>query len=240
MASRSTRRRRLGLLLLAMAIGASLVARQVLDLEWSAASVRGLVDGLGIWGPIGMVLIVAFRIPLLLNSQIVLTASGACFGVVEGALYGALGSWFTGVMIFILIRYVDDDRFARRVPPNLRRTLELAGGRGAATLMATGTALPIGPTSLYHAAAALTTMGPITFATALAIGVVPRSIAYAAFGSELIEGNLSDAAWLGALFLLPLVILIHPRARRWLRAQFDPTGSDPTEIETTEIDPSES
>ena len=73
----SRRRRRLGLLLLASAIGVSLVARQILDLEWSADSVRSFVEDLGIWGPIGMVLIVAFRLPLLLNSQIVLTASGA-------------------------------------------------------------------------------------------------------------------------------------------------------------------
>jgi uncharacterized membrane protein YdjX (TVP38/TMEM64 family) len=209
-------------MIVAVAIAVPLVARRALDLEWSTESVRGLVESLGVWGPIAMVLIVAFRIPLLLNSQVVLTMAGACFGVAGGTLYGALGTWITGVMVFVLIRYLDDDRLARRVPPNLRRTLEVAGGRGAAAMMATGTALPFGPTSLYHAAAALTAMGPITFAIALAGGVIPRSFAYAAFGNELLEGDLGNAAWMGAAFLLPLALLAHPGVRAWLRTQFDP------------------
>ncbi len=210
------------LLPLGLGLGLLLAVRLTSDVEWSTAALRGAVEELGIWGPVTMVLIVAFRLPLLLNSQIVLTVAGACFGTWEGAAYGALGSWLTGILVFATMRTADAERATRRVPPNLRRTLERAGVAGAAGLMALGTALPFGPTTLYHAAASLTRMGPLTFALALAVGVVPRALTYAAFGNELAEGNLRDAAWLAALLLAPLLALLHPRARWWLRRQLRP------------------
>ncbi len=218
-------RRLFGFALLALIVGVPLLLRSSTELDWSAESVRGFVDGLGIWGPIGMVLIVTFRIPLLMTSQIVLTAAGACFGLAEGAVYGAIGTWLTGLVVFAIVRWLYPEAAARRVPPNLRRTLALGGTRLGAALMALGTALPVGPTTLYHAAAALTPMGFPTFAVALAVGVIPRSLAYAALGSELIEGDFGNVAWLGALIFAPLLLLLHPGLRSWVRFQFDPKAA---------------
>ncbi|MCP3987181.1 MAG: TVP38/TMEM64 family protein [bacterium] len=207
---------------LALLVGVPLALRRVVDIELNVDSIREFVSSLGIWGPVAMVLIVTFRTPLLLTSQIVLTVAGVCFGTLEGALYGVLGSFFSGFGVFAAVRWLGAEPIARRVPPNLQRTLEVAGSRGTAALMAFGTALPFGPTTLYHAAAGLTKMGVPTFTIALAAGVIPRSLAYAAFGSSVLEGEYGNAAWLGVLILLPLLALLHPGTRIWIRYQFAP------------------
>lgn len=216
-------RRLLGLATLALLVSIPLALRSALEIELNVDSVREFVSGLGVWGPVAMVLIVTFRTPLLLTSQIVLTVSGACFGALEGAAYGGLGSFLSGFGVFVAVRWLGAEQITRRVPPNLRRTLDVAGSRGTAALMAVGTALPFGPTTLYHAAAGLTQMGLATFSVALVVGVIPRSLVFAAFGSSLLEGEYGNAAWLGALILLPLLALLHPAARAWLRYQFAPS-----------------
>lgn len=218
-------RRLLPLLALAVAIGVPLALRSAYDLDWSAESVGRLVDGLGIWGPIGMVLIVAFRMPLLLNTQLVLTASGAAFGFLPGASYGVIGAWICGMAIFGAIRWLGPDAAAQRVPPNLRRTLTMAGSSWAAVLMAAGTALPFGPTSLYHAAASLTPMRLPVFGIALFLGLIPRSLLYAALGSRLIQGDFDAAGWLGLAVFAPMLLFLHPRVRAWVAHQMAPSGA---------------
>lgn len=211
--------RLIALLAVSFAVGIPLLLRSSFDLEWNAQSVGEFVDGLGIWGPVGMILIVAFRIPLLLNTQIVLTAAGAAFGFLEGALYGLIGSWICGMAIFNGLRWLGPDAAGSRVPPNLRRTLAKAGNTWAAALMAFGTALPFGPTSLYHAAASLTPMGLPTFAIALTLGLIPRALAYSALGSRLIQGDFDGAAWIGVAIFLPLLAFLHPGVRAWIAHQ---------------------
>ncbi|MBW2242281.1 MAG: TVP38/TMEM64 family protein [Deltaproteobacteria bacterium] len=215
-------RRLLGLAALALLLGIPFALRRAAGIELNVDSIREFVSSLGVWGPLVMVLIVTFRTPLLLTSQIVLTVAGVCFGALEGALYGALGSFLSGFGVFVAVRWLGADAIAARVPPNLQRTLQVAGSRGTAALMAIGTAVPVGPTTLYHAAAGLTKMGTPTFIVALVIGVIPRSLLYAAFGSSLLEGRYGNAAWLGVVILLPFLALIHPGARAWFRYQFAP------------------
>ncbi len=222
-------RRILPLLALAVAIGIPLALRSAYDLDWSAESVRRLVDDLGIWGPVGMIAIVAFRMPLLLNTQLVLTASGAAFGFLPGASYGVVGAWITGMAIFAIIRWLGPDAAAQRVPPNLRRTLTMAGSGWAAVLMAVGTALPFGPTSLYHAAASLTPMKLPVFSVALFLGLIPRSLLYAALGSRLIEGDFDAAGWIAVAVVAPMLLFLHPRARAWVAHQMAAPAKDAKE-----------
>ena len=216
---RSAARAALGLAVLGAALGGALWARDALGLEWSVASVRGVVEGLGFWGPVGFVLLVALRSPLLLPSQLVLTVAGLCFGAVEGAVYGGTGLLLSGLFAFSIARWLGAEMLRERVPGGLRRTLETGGRRGGPALLALASAYPVGPITLVHAAAAVTGMGFATFVVAAGAGSLARAALYAYFGNSLIEGRVAHAGVALALLALCLLPLAHPRVRHWLRAQ---------------------
>lgn len=217
---------------IAILVAAALLARSALGVEWSAEALREAVGRLGLWAPVAYVLLVAFRTPLLVPSQVVLLAGGLLFGTAGGAVFGGLGIVLSGVMAFALTRWLAGSGVHQRVPTGMRRTLELAGTRGGAALLAVATAWPVGPLALYHAAAALTRMRFPVFLAALVAGALPRAWTYAYFGSSLVEGRWLHAGMAGAILVAALLPLLHPGVRRFLRRQFDFEDAAAREEET--------
>jgi uncharacterized membrane protein YdjX (TVP38/TMEM64 family) len=212
----------LAVLSLVIVFGGALWLRSSLGIEWSIESVRSAVEQLGVWAPIGFVLMVAFRSPLLLPSQLVLTVGGLAFGTLQGAVFGALGLLLAGTFTFLVARWLGAERLRHRVPPGLRRTLEAGGSAGGAAVVAVATGYPIGPITLVHAAAAVTGMSFASFLVAASVGSGMRAILYAYFGSSLIEGSWLNAGVAASVAAISLLPLLHPAVRRWLRELFAP------------------
>lgn len=206
---------------LAALVGAAVGSRALLGIEWDVEALRGLVGRLGLWAPAAFVLLVAFRTPLLLPSQVVLLTGGLLFGTRGGTFFGALGLILSGVMAFALTRWLAGTGIRRRVPAGMRRTMDLAGTRGGAAILALATAWPVGALALYHAAAALTRMSFALFLVALSVGAVPRAWTYAYFGSSLVEGRWLHVGLAAGILALALLPLVHPRVRAFLRGQFE-------------------
>lgn len=189
--------------------------RQALGIEWSPESVREAIEGLGVWGPLALVLLLSTRTFLLIPSQVLLVAGGLCFGTWGGMLYGALGVTGSGLLIFGLTRWAGRDALLQRVPPRMRALLDAAGGRMGAAVVFLGTAYPVGPINAYPVGAALTGLRLPFFGVALGGGAAIRALTYAWFGSRLVEGGLLDLALavcvLAAAIALPLLV---PRVRR--------------------------
>jgi len=202
-------------------VGAAVAGRSLRGIEGNVEALRGLVGRLGLWAPVAFVLLVAFRTPLLLPSQVVLLAGGLLFGTQGGTIYGALGLILSGVMAFALTRWLAGSGIRRRVPAGMRRTLDLAGTRGGAAILALATAWPVGALALYHAAAALTRMSFALFLAALSLGSVPRAWTYAYFGSSLVEGRWLHVGLAAGILALALLPLVHPRVRAFVRGQFE-------------------
>lgn len=218
--------RLLPLVTLAVLAGAAFYARSRMGLEWNVESVRAFVAGLGFWGPLAFVLLLGFRMLLLIPSKILLVVGGICFGLVEGSLYGALGIVLSGVLAFGLTRWLGVERLRSQVPPRARRTLELAGSRGGAGLMGLATGYPIGPLTIYHVGAALTSMPFVVFLVALCAGALVRAGLYAWFGEVLATGGLTEMALAGGVLALAALPLLHPRVRGWFREQIVETETD--------------
>ena len=238
----STRPRWIRLAVLALLVALALVARDALGVEWGTEALRARVAELGLWAPLGYVLLVAFRTPLLLPSQVVLLTGGLLFGVGGGTLYGALGLLLSGVMAFGMTRWLAGAGVRRRVPAGMRRTLDMAGTRGGAALLMVATAWPVGALALYHAAAGITRMRFALFLASVGSGSVPRAWTYAYFGSSLVEGRWLHVSLAGLIVAAALLPLAHPRARAFLRRQFDvdPEASDPLgRASASRVDPSE-
>jgi uncharacterized membrane protein YdjX (TVP38/TMEM64 family) len=219
---RSPARQRLArLAVLALLVAAVVAARRALGVEWNAEALREAVARLGLWAPFVFVLLVAFRTPLLLPSQVVLLAGGLLFGTAGGTAFGALGIWLSGIMAFALTRWLAGAGIRRRVPAGMQRTLDVAGTRGGAAILALATAWPVGALALYHAAAGLTRMGFPLFLVALGVGSVPRAWTYSYFGSSLVEGRWLHVGLAAGILALAVLPLAHPEVRRFLRRQFE-------------------
>ena len=217
-----TRERWLGLGVLACLCAVAWFSRTQLGISWDLDGLRALVDGLGVWGPAAFVALVTFRTVLFVPSQLALIAGGICFGTLGGTLYGALGLLASGLLVFVLTRWLGADIVRSRVPASVQRALAAAGSRGGAILVGLGTGYPVGNVTGYHAAAALTPMRLDVFTVAVALGSLGRAWTYAFFGNAILERSnaelLAMAAVVGlAAALLPL---LHPRVRSWLRERW--------------------
>jgi uncharacterized membrane protein YdjX (TVP38/TMEM64 family) len=217
-----TRERWAALAILGVMVGVAVFARTRLGISWDLDGLRAFVEGLGVWAPLAFVGVVTFRTVLFVPSQLALIAGGICFGTTGGTLYGALGLLASGLLVFLVTRWLGADAVRTRVPAAAQRALAAAGSRGGAALVGVGTAYPVGNVTGYHAAAALTPMRLDVFAIAVALGSLLRAWTYAFFGNAILERSTAElvaiAVCVGAAALL--LPLLHPGVRAWLRERW--------------------
>jgi uncharacterized membrane protein YdjX (TVP38/TMEM64 family) len=214
-----TRERWFALAALALLLGVAWFARTRLGITWDLDGLRQLVDGLGPWGPAAFIALVTFRTVLFVPSQLALIAGGICFGTTGGTLFGALGLLASGLLVFVLTRWLGADAVRSRVPAAVQRALAAAGSRGGAVLVGIGTGYPVGNVTGYHAAAALTPMRVDVFTLAVALGSLGRAWTYAFFGNAILERSTAElvAIAAGVALAAALLPLLHPRVRAWVR-----------------------
>jgi len=205
-------------LLLAVLLVAGLLVRNQVDLDWSLEGIRSFVAGLGVWAPVCFVLMLTFRLFLLLPSKLLFIVGGLLFGGALGTVYGALGATSSALLTFVLVRFMGPESLRRAVPQGLARTLEGAGSRAGALLLAAACAYPWGAISLYHAAAALTPMRFPAFALAAGAGLTVRAGTFAMLGSSFVDASLTEILVISGAVALTGLPLLHPRVRAWAQA----------------------
>lgn len=224
-----TRERWAALAIVALLLGVAFFARTRFGISWDLDGLRGFVERLGAWGPLAFVGVVTFRTVLFVPSQLALIVGGICFGTAGGTLFGALGLLASGLLVFLVTRWLGADAVRSRVPAAVQRALAAAGSRGGAVLVAVGTGYPVGNVTGYHAAAALTPMRLDVFALAVAAGSLLRAWTYAYFGNAILERSAAELVTIAlgvgaAALLLPL---LHPRVRLWARERWQALRPQP-------------
>jgi len=216
------RERLVALAAVAVLLGVAFFARTKLGISWDLDGLRAFMEGLGPWGPLAFIGVVTFRTVLLVPSQLALIAGGICFGTTGGTLYGALGLLASGLLVFVLTRWLGADAVRSRVPAAAQRALAAAGSRGGAVLVAIGTGYPVGNVTGYHAAAALTPMRYDVFTLAVAAGSLLRAWTYAFFGNAILERSTGElvAIAAGVALAAALLPLLHPRVRAAARERW--------------------
>jgi uncharacterized membrane protein YdjX (TVP38/TMEM64 family) len=184
-------------------------------LEWKAEALRDYVAGLGLYGPIALVAIVAFRPFLALPTWLVLLACGMLFGPWLGAVYGTIGGLLGGALIFGIARSFGRDAVQARIGGALRVFDELLATRGVPWL-ALYTAVPISPLTPIFASAGVSRMRLWPFCAAIGIGLLPRSGVFTFAGQAAVEPSLANVAV--AALVIAAAVAITWRLRRSFRA----------------------
>jgi len=192
--------------------------RESLQIDWSADSVRTLVEHAGMWGPALFLVLMTFRFAVLIPSPILLTAAGVCFGVVAGTVYGGLGLLSSALLKFALAKLVGRERLLEQLPDATRRRLAVTNSGLGVGFVGMASGYPIGPAGVVHVGAILSGMRILPFTLAVGAGSVIRAGTFSYFGNAITEGDglLPATGVLIAVALLPLVV---PRWRTWVATQ---------------------
>jgi uncharacterized membrane protein YdjX (TVP38/TMEM64 family) len=208
-----------GVALVVLVVGASFL-RDALGIEWNIGSVHALVEESGLWAPLLFISLVTFRVLILVPSQILLAAAGLLFGATLGTVYGAVGMTLSGLLNFAAVRVAGIDAIRERLPGRFSGAVAVARSNVGAGALAIATGYPVGPISAFQLGAALTGMGLVSFAGAVALGATVRAATYSFLGSGLVDGErlLAGTAVLAAAAVVPLLF---PRSRARLAELFN-------------------
>ncbi|WP_372728746.1 TVP38/TMEM64 family protein [Nocardioides sp.] len=181
--SRSAVRRRAwvkaGLLL------ALLVVLLVLALQFSGpevAAIRRHVEDAGPWGPL-VFYVFYVGVSLLPAPKNLLTiAGGLLFGLVPGAALALAGATTGAMLSFAGARVLGRSAIEQIGSPRMVRIDRLLRDHGFATVLVLRL-LPVVPYTAVNYAAGVSAVRALSFLLASAVGMIPGSLAYAAFGA---------------------------------------------------------
>jgi len=183
-------------------------------------SEHGVAAGLGY--VIAYIGVVALSLP---GAAIMTLAGGFLFGVVVGATLTVIGATLGATLLFLIARSAVGDALRERAGPFVARMAE-GFGKNAFNYLLFLRLVPVFPFWAVNLAPALLGMRLIPFIVATALGIIPGTIVYSAFGAGL--GQIFDAGGevdlrsvfsptliaalvgLGVLSLVPVLV-------RWLR-----------------------
>src|SRR5215471_12245213 len=206
-------------LLLATGDGWMLTHRDLLRLE----SIEPVLRALGIWAPIGFVLIYATATVRFFSGAVLTLAGGALFGPVWGTLWNLIGATLGATVAFLIARYLGSDWVARRAGERLARLIrgvEQEGWRFVAFVRL----VPLFPFNLVNYAFGLTRIRLGEYVLASFLCMSPGALAYTYRGYAGREaasdqaGSIHEA--LLALALLAAIAFLSRIVRRLRRSRF--------------------
>ena len=215
------------LLLLATGIGWMLAHRDLLRPE----SIGPAVLAVGIWAPIGFIVIYATATVLFFSGAILSLVGGALFGPVWGTAWNLAGATLGATVAFLLARTVAGEWVARRVGGRLRRLVDGVTAEGW-RFVALMRLVPLVPFNLLNYALGLTGISLPAYIVTSAVCMLPGAIAYTWLGYASRSATTGDTGGLryGLLGLGVLAMIAFlPRLFRRFRTQ------EPKWIESDEL-----
>ena len=182
-------------------------------------AIRALVDGWGIWGPVGFVGLYIVAALFFVPGSPLTLAAGALFGPLGGTIYSLVGATLGATVAFLIARYLAKDWLREKISGRLETIVEGVEDEGVQFVVYTRL-VPLFPFNLLNYAFGLTRIRLSQFAVASLVAMIPGAAAYAYLGhagQQLAAGteNAIQTALLalGALAALALVTTVVRRYR---------------------------
>ena len=203
--------------LLCLVIGAAWL-RTTLGIELSTESIREQIEASGSFAIAIFIGLMTIRHFALLPSTLMLTLSGALWGVAVGGLVGAAGMLANALFEFAIFRGLTPAWLASRMGSPDTSARQLAIERGTPALLLLTTAVPSMPVTLFIWAAAFTPMSTGRFALTVSAGALVRGYTLAMLGAGIFSAD-SRMTMIGACAIVALMLLaaMSPELRSSLR-----------------------
>jgi uncharacterized membrane protein YdjX (TVP38/TMEM64 family) len=186
----------------------------------SARAVETWVASLGVWAPIGFVLLYGIASVALVPGGVFDLAGGALFGPVYGSLIDLAGATLGAALSFLVARYLAQEWVQLRSGPRLQAVMRSVDEDGW-QFVAFVRLVPIFPYSVMNYLLGLTRIPFHQYMIATVIFMLPSTIVYTWIGHagrEAIAGD-TDNLWYGLLGLGLLATMIFlPRLYKRIRA----------------------
>lgn len=206
------------ILLLVAAAAGTAVYRDHINL----ATLDIWLGSLGLWAPIGYVVLYALATVAFVPGAIFALAGGALFGPLWGALWNLTGATLGATLAFLLARTIAQDWVARKAGGLLKRIIEGVDAEGW-RFVALVRLVPLFPFNLSNYALGLTRISLLHYVVATFVCMAPGAIAYTWLGHagrEALSGD-ADAIRYGLLALgLLAAIALLPRLIGRLRGSY--------------------
>lgn len=186
------------LCVLGLAIAASFLAVTLAGVGPDDA--QQFVAGAGALGPIVFVFAGGALGLALFPGQVTATAAGVLFGALAGTALALAAALVGAGLCMLAARHVGADALASLLSPRAVRRREWLAANGFSAVLASRLApgLPAGPMNYL---AGLAGIRPRAFLAAVALGALPKTIAYVALGGALSDPLSARGAFAAALFV---------------------------------------
>jgi len=226
-------------LIAAMTVAALVIlALTGLPVRDSLARLLAWTEGLGVWGPIVVVVAYVAASVFLLPGSILTLGAGFLFGVVKGTVLVSVASTLGACAAFLVGRTIARDWVERKIAANRRfGAIDRAVGREGFRIVLLTRLSPVFPFNLLNYAFGLTKVAFRDYALASWIGMIPGTVMYVYLGSAaqsltaVAAGKAEGAGaeqiifWAGLVATAAVVVLVTRIARRALEeAAPEPSG----------------
>jgi uncharacterized membrane protein YdjX (TVP38/TMEM64 family)/rhodanese-related sulfurtransferase len=190
--------------------------------EINLATLDASLAALGLWAPIGYMILYAFAAVAFIPAVVFALAGGALFGPLWGSLWNLTGATLGATLAFLVARYVAGDWVARKAGGVIKRAIDGVDAEGW-RFVAFLRLVPLFPFNLSNYALGLTGIPLSQYVIATFICMAPGAIAYTWLGHAgrgAVTGE-ADAVRYGLLALgLLAAIALLPRLVGRLRGSF--------------------
>ena len=197
-------------------------------------SVLAWTQGLGVFGPVFVVLFYIVACVVFLPGSILTLGAGFIFSVLVGTITVSIGSTLGACAAFLVGRTVARDWVAGKVAQSEKFTaLDTAVARQGFKIVLLTRLSPVFPFNLLNYAFGLTNVSFANYALASWIGMLPGTLMYVYFGAGL--RSLADAAtgdvetglagrfffWFGLAATIAVTVFVTHLARKTLKQQVE-------------------
>jgi uncharacterized membrane protein YdjX (TVP38/TMEM64 family) len=186
------------LALLALAIAAAFAVVTVAGI--SPGDAQRFVAGAGVAGPIVFVLAGGALCLALFPGHVTATVAGLLFGALAGTMLAVAAAVLGAGVCLVAARRLGADALLSLLGPRGRRRREWLTANGFAAVLASRLA-PGVPAGVVNYLAGLCRIRPAAFFAAVALGALPKTIAYVALGGALSDPVSTRGALAAALYI---------------------------------------